>query len=196
MALGKSGVNFAFACIVIALALTAAASLYVNSGRPAIQPSATGSSPGNQLPENHPDIDISQKITALNQMIAGDPKNPQHQTQIANLYYDIGQYETAADHYRQSLNLRPEDPNVETDLAVCLHYLGQDDNALQTLDKVLAYSPGFSQALYNKGTILISGKKDVKAGISAWEELLRTNPDFPQKAELEQKIYQLKGSIR
>jgi len=196
MALGRSGMNLAFACIVIMLALTAAVSIYVNSGRPAIQPSATVSSPDNPLPENHPDIDISPKIAALNQMIAKDPKNPEHQTQIANLYYDIGQYEIAADHYRQSLSLRPEDPNVETDLAICLYYLGQNDNALETLDKVLAYSPGFSQALLNKGIILISGKKDVKAGIRIWEELLRTNPGFPQKAELEQRISQLKGSSR
>jgi tetratricopeptide (TPR) repeat protein len=196
MNLGKSGVNFIFACIVIVLALTAAVSLYVNSERQSIQPSATGSSPDNTLPENHPDIDVSKRITALNQMIANDPKNPEHQTQIANLYYDIGQYETAAGHYRQSLALRPENPNVETDLAVCLHYLGQDDNALQALDRVLAYSPGFSQALFNKGTILINGKKDIKAGIGIWEELLRTNPDFPQKAEIEQRMNQLKGSIR
>ena len=91
---------------------------------------------------------------------------------------------------------KPGDANVETDLAVCLHYLVQDDKALEILDRVLAYRPGFSQALFNKGTILINGKKNVKAGIDVWENLLRTNPDFARKSELEQRIGKLKGSIR
>lgn len=132
----------------------------------------------------------------LNQMIARDPNNPEFRTQLANLYYDMGQYETAADHYRRSLDLRPANPGVETDLAACLHYLGQDDKALEMLDKVLGYSPGFSQAMFNKGIILINGKRDVNAGIRVWEDLLRIHPDFAQKDELEQRIDQFKKSIR
>jgi tetratricopeptide (TPR) repeat protein len=194
--MSRSRVNFVFACIVFVLAVTAAASVYVHSERPVVQQAANEGSAGSPLPENHPDIDISQRIAALNQMIAADPKNADYQTQIANLYYDLGQYKPASEHYMQSLDLHPGNPNVETDLAVCFHYLGQDDKALQTLDDVLTYNPGFSQALFNKGIILINGKKDVKAGISAWEELLRTNPSFAQKAELEQKINELKGSTR
>jgi tetratricopeptide (TPR) repeat protein len=196
MAFGKSGVNLVFALVVSVLALTAAISIYVNSGRQVIQPSATKGSPNNALPENHPDIDISQKLAALNQMSAKDPKNPEYQIQIANLYYDLGQYEKAADYYQRGLRLRPGDPNAETDLAVCMHYLGQDDKALKTLDKVLKYSPGFAEAMFNKGIILISGKKDIKAGISVWEDLLRTNPDFPRRSELEERINNLKRSIR
>jgi hypothetical protein len=42
--------------------------------------------------------------------------------------------------------------------------------------------------------VLINGKKDIKGGFSVWEDLLRTDPDFPHREELEQKIRQLKGS--
>jgi len=194
--LGKSAVNFTFACLVLILAAIAAASYFINSERPAVQPTATEGSTSGSLPKDHPDINVSQQITALNQMIAKDPNNPALQAQMGNLYYDIGQYETAANHYQRSLDLRPKNPNVETDLAVCLHYLGQDDRALEILDKILAYSPGFTQAMFNKGVILTSRKKDVKAGISVWEDLLRMHPDYAQRDELEQRIDQLKGSIR
>ena len=196
MALGKSGVNLAFSVIVLVLALTAATSIYFHSSRTANQPAVMKRAPDNPLPENHPNIDAVQRLAALDQMSAKDPKNPEFQTQIANLYYDLGQYEKAAEFYRRSLNLRPEEPDAETDLAICLHYLGQDDKALETLDRVLKYSPGFTQALFNKGAILISGKKDIKTGIEVWEELLRTNPDYPQKADLEQRISNLKRSIQ
>jgi tetratricopeptide (TPR) repeat protein len=115
---------------------------------------------------------------------------------LANLYYDNGEYEKAAAAYQESLNLHPQDPGVETDLATCYYNLGQEDKALEILDRVLKYRPGFSQAMFNKGIVLISGKKDIKGGIAIWEELLRLDPVFAQKAELEQKIHQLKASVK
>jgi len=125
-----------------------------------------------------------------------NPQNPYYPTQIGNTYYDIGQYGKAAVYYERSLAIHPQDPNVETDLANCYHYLGQHDKALETLDKVLKYNPGFSQAIFNKGRVLIDGKKNTKEGIAAWEELLRADPNSPHKAEIEQEINQLKAFVK
>ena len=196
MAFNKFGVNIAFACIVLALAVTAATSFYINSKQPAAQTGAMEAPASGTMPADHPKIDISKQVAELSERFARDPQNPEYPAQIANLYYDTGQYETAADYYQRSLKLRPGDPNIETDLAVCFHYTGQDDKALETLDSVLSYSPSFSQALFNKGIILIHAKSDTKEGIRVWEELLRKDPDFARKAELEQKINKLKESIR
>jgi tetratricopeptide (TPR) repeat protein len=196
MALNKFGVNIVFAFVVSALALTSATFMVINSSRQGVQPAASRGVSDNSLPENHPPIDTEKRLAALKKMSAGDPQNPDYQTQIANLYYDIGQYDKSVDFYQRSLVLRPRDPNVETDLAACFHYLGQDDKALETLDRVLKYSPGFAQAMFNKGIVLIGGKKDIEGGIRVWEDLLRDNPNYPQKAELEQRINQLKGAIK
>jgi len=106
------------------------------------------------------------------------------------------QYDKAVAYYQQSLDLQPQNPNVETDLAACFHYLGQYDKSLEILNKVLGYRPGFPEAMFNKGIVLISGKKDVKGGISVWEDLLRLNPDYPRRAELQQNIDQLKSSLK
>jgi tetratricopeptide (TPR) repeat protein len=196
MATNKLGVNVAFICILSVLALTAATAYYHNSSPPEVKTSSMAPPSGAALPENHPDIESSKKIAALENLIAREPNNPEYQTQIANLYYDSGQYEKAAEHYQKSLDLRPGDPNVETDLAVSLHYNSQDDKALEILNKVLAHSPGFSQALFNKGIILITAKKDVNGGIRVWEELMRTDPEFARKADLEKKINAIKESVR
>jgi tetratricopeptide (TPR) repeat protein len=92
--------------------------------------------------------------------------------------------------------LKPQDPSVETDLATCYHNLGQHDKALEILNQVLGYRPHFPQALFNKGIIFLSGRQDDKAAIGVWEELLRTNPDYPMRAELEQRIRDLKSRAR
>jgi len=192
MALSKSSVNLLFAVVVAALGAAAASYIYINFG----QPGSQGKAAETQLPENHPSLDTPGRIAALQQLSARDPKNPDYPAQIANLYYDAGQYAQAVEYYQQSLNLRPQDPNVETDLATCYHYLGQDDKSLALLDNVLSYNPGFTQAKFNKGIVLIEGRKDIKGGIAIWEDLLRSDPGYSQRAELEQRINQLKASIQ
>ena len=203
MASKKARINIAFACIVAVLGLTAVRAIYINRSSPDHLagtadhlPTATRESVGGQLPENHPPAEAIDRLMALERKIAEDPQNPENLTQIANLYYDLGQFDKAADFYQQSLNIRPGVPGVETDLATCLHNLGQHDKALEILEKVLQYQPGFPQAMLNMGSILVHGKNDVQGAIRIWEDLLRLDPAFSQQSELEQKINQLKASIR
>jgi cytochrome c-type biogenesis protein CcmH/NrfG len=193
MALSKATVNLLFALVVAALGVTVGISIYSHLERNRIPAQAVESSP---LPEKHPPVDNSAQISELQQLIAREPSNANPRTQLGNLYYDGGQYDKAAECYQQSLNLRPRDPSVETDLATCFHYLGQDDRALELLDKVLGYAPDFAQAKFNKGIVLVEGKKDIRGGIAAWEDLLRTDPGYTHKAELQQKINELKASLR
>jgi tetratricopeptide (TPR) repeat protein len=196
MALSRSRINFIFACVVALLGLTAVAYVYLSSSKPVSPSPPAQEASGSQLPANHPDIDFASRQKALEQLIAKDPRNPDYRTQLANIFYDHGEYDKAAATYQESLNLRPQDANVETDLATCYYNLGKYDKALETLNSVLKYSPDFSQAKYNKGIVLASGKNDVKGGIAIWEDLLRSDPGFSKNAELEQKLNQLKASVK
>jgi len=127
-------------------------------------------------------------------MSRSDPQNADYKVQMGNAYYDLGQYQKAIDAYQQSLAIRPQDPDVETDMGTCYHFIGQPDKALELFDHVLQYRPDFPQALFNKGIVLVEDKKDIRGGIAVWEELLRTNPSFPQKAQIEQRIRQLQST--
>ncbi len=192
--MNRKFVNVIFACVISLLGAVAIWSMYVNKNAPIIREGPeVESTAGSKLPEGHPPLDSANQLAALEEMSSKDPQNPEYKTQIGNTYYDLGQYQKAIEAYQESLKLRPQDPNVETDMATCFHLLGQHDKALEILDKVLQYRPDFAQALYNKGIVLLNGKNDTKAGIAAWEELLRSNPNYPQRAELEQKIRQLKS---
>jgi tetratricopeptide (TPR) repeat protein len=189
MSLSKIRINFIFA-VVVALALGIAA---VNFKKIFSSHKKASVASGAQLPKNHPPIDISKELVELEQLSAKNPKNADYCTQIGNIYYDMGQYEKAVEYYKKSLDLRPRDPNVETDLAACFHYLGQHDRSLQILDKVLNDSPNFAEAMFNKGIVLIRGKEDRKGGIAVWENLLRFHPDYPRKTEIQQSIDRLKS---
>jgi tetratricopeptide (TPR) repeat protein len=187
--------NLAFAVVAALLGLTAVI-FSIRSGQTGNRVTEERESSGSQYQENRPIADAADRLRELERLAADNPQNPDFRTQIGNLYYDLGQYDKAADFYQQSLAIRPRDPHVETDLATCFHYMGQSDKALEILDRVLKYNPGFPQAMFNKGVVLVSGKKDVKGGIAVWEDLLKSDPGYPQRSDLEQRIKQLKGSIR
>jgi tetratricopeptide (TPR) repeat protein len=188
----KLYINLIFAFLIVVLGLTAIRSvIHMRSNHLNARESSE-----NRLPKDHPPIDMSKELAGLEQLSAKDPGNANYRTQIGNIYYDMDQFDKAAGYYSQSLELNPRDPNVETDLAVCYHQMGKDDKALETLEKVLQYSPDFAQAMFNKGVVLISGKKDIRGGITVWEKLLRTHPDFPKRVELQQSIDQLKASLK
>ncbi len=188
------GVNLLFVCVILALAAVALVSLYQNMGRPPIQEAPAPDPSSMQLPENHPPLDVSKRLSDLEKMSQANPENPEYQTQIGNIYYDQGQYQKAIEAYEASLKLKPQDAGVETDLGTSFHFLGQEDKALEVLNKVLQYSPGFPQAMFNKGIVLLDGKHDAKGAIAVWEDLLRTNPAFPERAQLEKRIRDLRSS--
>jgi cytochrome c-type biogenesis protein CcmH/NrfG len=191
--LKKSSVHLLFGLIIGLLAIAALLAAYLNRDRPAVLDAAPSMAENAKLPEGHPPIEAANQIQGLEEMSRKDPGNADYKTQIGNAYYDLGQFQKAAEAYQESLKLRPKDPGVETDLGTCYHYLGQSDRALEILENVLKYNPGFPQALFNKGIVLLDGKKDKNRAIAAWEELLRSNPAFPKRAEVEQRIRQLKS---
>ncbi len=194
MADQKSRTNLIFAMVIIALAGVAVTSMYLNMDRPVIQAAPPMDPSTTSLPPDHPPVNTSNRLAELETLSAGDPQNAEYKTQIGNTYYDLGQYQKAIDSYEASLRLKPGDPGVETDLATSYHFLGQEDKALDLLNKVLQSRPDFPQALFNKGIVLIDGKHDTAGGIAVWEYLLKSNPDFPQRAQVEQKIRALKSS--
>lgn len=196
--MSKSGrTNWVFGGVVGALALLAATSMFLNEGRPPIlEPAASSSPPSAALPENHPPIDALNRADMLLQMIQKDPQNADLRIQLGNAYYDANLYQEAARAYEEGIAMKPQGPEVETDLATCYHYLGRDDKTLQALDRVLQEHPGFAQALFNKGVILQAARNDAAGAVAAWKELLRLNPDYPNRTELEQKIAQLQSALK
>ena len=194
--MNRREINFIFAVIVILLAAAAGISIFNKSGDSIIRKASVKEAPDNTIPENHPPEEVVKRLTALIAMSDKNPQNADILAEIGNLYYDLGEYDKAIVQYRKSLDIKPLNPYVETDLATCLYKLNRNDEALSILNNVLKYRPDFQQALYNKGIILIHGKNDPDSGIAAWEEMLKLDLDPARKAEIEQNIRQYKSSIR
>jgi cytochrome c-type biogenesis protein CcmH/NrfG len=111
---------------------------------------------------------------------------------IGNLYYDGQAYPQAIEYYEKALTVQPNNPDVRTDLGTSYWYSGDADKAIANFQKALAIRPNHPDTLFNLGIVQWQGKNDPKAAVVAWEKLLQTNPDYPQKDQVQTLIERAK----
>lgn len=135
---------------------------------------------------------LTQAAAPLLEAINKNPGDYDSLVQLGNLYYDAQQYPGAIQYYEKALVIHPENPDVRTDMGTAYWYTGNADKAVEAMQTSLKYRPGHPQTLFNLGWIKWQGKADPKGAIEAWEKLLKSNPDYPQKQQVEQYIAKAK----
>ena len=93
---------------------------------------------------------------------------------------------------RFRLTIHPENPDVRTDMGTAYFYNGNADRAITELQTSLKYRPGHPQTLFNLGWVKWQGKQDPKGASEAWQQLLKENPNYPQRQQVEQYIAKAK----
>ena len=130
-------------------------------------------------------------IRAVTPLIEAVNKNPgdfKAMVKLANLYDDEQHYPEAIQYYERALGIHPEDPDVRTDLGSVWFHSGNADRAIAEYQKSLSYQPDHANALFNLGIVRWKSKTDRAGALAAWEELLRRNPNFPERRQVEELI--------
>ncbi|HEU5402307.1 MAG TPA: tetratricopeptide repeat protein [Terriglobales bacterium] len=124
--------------------------------------------------------------------LKADPNDPKLLIQAANVYMGTHQFKEAVPYFQKALQSDPRNFAVRADLASCLYYTGDSDGALAELQKTLSYDPNHAGTLLNVGIIKWKGKNDPEGAISAWQKLLKTNPKFERRDQVEHLIEMVK----
>jgi len=175
-----------YAWIVYAMAtgiagLLAGYLMAVQTGRPAAAPAAQAATA--PAPSTTPVLDESE-LRAYREILARDPKNLTAAVKAGNLLYDAQRYGEAIAFYQQAFALDPRDINISTDLGTALWYAGRADEALAQYQKSLAIDASHAQTLFNVGIVRADGKRDYAGAVSAWEQLLKANPNYAEAAKV------------
>jgi|ERR1022692_36050 tetratricopeptide (TPR) repeat protein len=131
---------------------------------------------------------VDQAVAPLLVTLKTSPDDFNTLMQVANLYYDGRQYPEAVKYYQLAVKSQPTNPDLLTDLGTSLWYTGDADGAIAEFQKALKYRPDHPGTLFNLGVVRWQGKLDPKGAVEAWEQLLRTNPNYPQKQEVQEYI--------
>ena len=181
-------------CLLLGVAL---GYLFRGSASPAS--SATTVQQGSELRQQTPapaaaDVQaaLAQAAAPLLDAVNKNPDDYDSLVKLGNVFYDGQQYPSAIQYYERALVIHPENPDVRTDMATAYWYTGNADKAIAAMQTSLKYRPGHPQTLFNLGWVRWQGKADPAGAISAWEQLLKANPDYPQRQQVEQYIAKAK----
>jgi len=135
---------------------------------------------------------LAQNAAPLLDAVNKDPKDFDSLVKLGNVYYDGQQYPSAIQYYEKALAIHPENPDVRTDMGTAYWYTGNADKAIAEMETSLKYQAGHPQSLFNLGWVRWQGKGDAKGAVDAWEKLLKSNPNYPQKEQVLQYIAKAK----
>jgi cytochrome c-type biogenesis protein CcmH/NrfG len=142
---------------------------------------------GSQTPLVDPVV-FQENERRLKSALSANPKDVNALVQLGNLYYDSNRFGDAVDYYARALEVNPRNVGVRTDRGTSYWNLGQADNAIAEFQKSLEVDPSHAQTLYNLGVVYIHGKNNPAEARKAWEKLLATNPDYPERARVQEQI--------
>jgi len=150
-----------------------------------------------QMPHPMPSLDdmkrmADKKAEPLLQQLKSDPKNAKLLNQVGIVYRSAHQFKEAQDYFQKSLDVDPKNADVRADMAACMFYDGDADGAISQLQQALKYDPKNPGALMNLGILKWKAKNDPQGAIAEWEKLLKSNPNFPQKDQVERLMAEAK----
>ncbi len=125
-----------------------------------------------------------ERVQRLAAHVRDNPDDAPAIRQLANLNYDISNWQRAAELYSRYLELEANDLDVMTDLGATYRYLGKPQEALAQFRNVRELAPDHWQARYNEVLILAFDLGDLSAADAVMGELLSLQPDNPDVERL------------
>jgi tetratricopeptide (TPR) repeat protein len=143
---------------------------------------------GMNLPEGHPPLEDAATIKALLDQAAQNPTDPRPLLDLANIYYNLRQFDRAANWYEKELALDPKNVNARTDLGTAYFNLGRSQDALKEYQESLKIDPTHEPTMFNTIIVYLEGTRNLAAARAAWERLYKRNPNYPGLDRLKESL--------
>lgn len=127
-------------------------------------------------------------INRLKAQLEQNPDDAEATLQLANLNYDIRNWQRARELYVRYLELKPPHPDVLTDLGVACRGLGQFQEALGYFEQAQQVQAGHWQSLFNQVVVLAFDLREQGRAQEVLQRLRTLQPDNPEVARLAQEV--------
>ena len=151
--------------------------------------------PGQQPPMGDPGAPAGaaggapmQEIQQLRERVAQNPNDADAVRQLADMNFEIANWQRAQELYARYVELRPDDLDVISDLGVVERELGNFDEALRLFDQVQQKKPDHWQSMYNEVIVLAFNKRDFDGAATTLQRLRQLQPDNPNVQRLADEV--------
>jgi tetratricopeptide (TPR) repeat protein len=132
------------------------------------------------------------EIERLRQVLERDPNDVDALIGLANLNYDIQNWERAKELYERFLALKPGDADALTDLGICLRALGDFQGALARFAAAQELAPAHWQSRFNEVIVRAFDLRDLAGAEAVLAELEKQSPGNQDVARLAAEVRRLK----
>ncbi|HEV2854231.1 MAG TPA: tetratricopeptide repeat protein [Thermoanaerobaculia bacterium] len=134
------------------------------------------------------------EVQQLRDYVAKNPNDADAVLKLANLNFDIRNWQRAQELYTQYLKLRPADPDVLTDLGISYRESRNFDEALARFKEARKLAPEHWQSYYNEVVVLAFDLKRFDEADQLLAELQRIQPGNPEVAKLADAVTRQKSA--
>ncbi len=152
------------------------------AGAQAADPASAGAGPGAGAGGGPAMAEIQQ----LRDFVEKNPNDAAAVRKLADLNFDIQNWQRAQELYAHYLELKPNDTDVMTDLGITYRGLRQFDKALALFEQAKKLDPNHWQSYYNEVVVLAFDLKktaEAKAALAKLEQMQPANPDVKKLAD-------------
>ncbi len=139
--------------------------------------------------------ELKNRIAGLEKMVVAQPNNVDAAVQLANDYFDLGNYEKAVEFYKKAISLDPNNADAMTDMGVAYRRLKKPDESVAAFRQAIIIRPDHALALFNVGIVLKDDLKKPEEALAAWEKFLEVAQDSPHSVMVKPWVQQLKDSL-
>ncbi|MCB1037375.1 MAG: tetratricopeptide repeat protein [Acidobacteria bacterium] len=133
-------------------------------------------------------------VQELQARLQQDPNDTDAILRLANLNFDISNWSRAKELYDRYLELEPGDPNILSDMGVCLRNMQEFDQALAAFDRALEKTPDHWLSRFNKAIVLGIDMGEYDQAETVIAELRQMRPDAPEVDRLAQELERRRAS--
>jgi hypothetical protein len=133
-------------------------------------------------------------ILRLREQVEKNPNDADAVLTLANLNYDIRNWDRARELYERYLTLRPAQPDVLTDLGVSLRGLKRFPEAMARFEEAQRLQDGHWQSLYNEVVVLAFDLKDMAKAQQVLTRLRQLQPENPEVTKLAEEVARRSGA--
>ena len=142
-----------------------------------------GAAPGGPGGQGGPAMAEIQQLRAF---VEKNPNDAQAVRKLADLNFDIQNWTRAAELYSHYLELKPDDPDVMTDLGITYRGTGKFDQALDQFHQSQKLAPDHWQSYYNEVVVLAFDLKKLDRAhqvLAQLQQMQPANPDVKKLAD-------------
>lgn len=152
-------------------------------------PAAPGAAGGNPAGGG---ADQMAQIQQLRDYVEANPNDAEAVLTLANMNFQISNWGRARELFQQYLKLRPESPDVMSDLGVTLFNLGDHQGAIDQFHRAQGIAPDHWRSVYNEVVVLTFGMKSYDQAAQVMEKLQRMQPGNPEVTRLAAEVENLR----